>query len=97
MENETETNQLFRIDRDSPDGRIRSNFNVLEFRKQYELNRMPPDVYLAFGIKALIDDFAVFLKILYGDGLNQEQYEAKMMENIQFFLSQNTRVNVDHE
>ena len=58
------------------------------------INQTPnkdPDVYFAFLIKTLIDDFGLTLN--QAAGISQEQFEARFIENLIDMMGQKTREN----
>lgn len=51
-----------------------------------------PDIYFAFLIKTMIDDFGdVLVKVTNGK-VNKEQFEAQFIEDLKWFLAQKTKL-----
>lgn len=51
-----------------------------------------PDIYFAFLIKTMIDDFGdVLVKITNGK-VNKEQFEAQFLEDLKWLLAQKTKL-----
>lgn len=77
------------------DGKIQNIIDHAQFIEEKERTTMMPDVYFCFIIKALIDDFGVALVRGTNGQVNQEQFEAQLIENLQDMLSTKTRENQD--
>lgn len=74
-------------------GNIRNLINYPLFFKNMETGAASsyPDVYLAFILKTIIDDFGSALSPAYPDPEKRKKdFESALLKNLEFFLSQNT-------
>lgn len=69
-------------------GSIRNQFDMELFLEHMESHEVMPDLYLAFILKTIIDDFGGFLETSFK--INKEQFEAQFMENLNCWLSVKT-------
>jgi hypothetical protein len=74
-------------------GHTLNSFNWPEFVKTEIQNGMLPDVYFAFLVKTMVDDFGSFLSHATKGAANKEQFEAQFLVNLSDFLLKKTRVS----
>lgn len=51
-----------------------------------------PDIYFAFLIKTMVDDFGETLVNITNGKVNKEQFEAQFIEDLKWFLAQKTKL-----
>lgn len=74
-------------------GRISNSINHEEFIQEMNISNRMPDIYFAFIIKSLIDDFGSSLTKATKGKINKEQFEAQFLDNLKTMMPEKTRID----
>ena len=72
-------------------GLIQNHMDPAMFLQKNNKTDMMPDVFFAFLLKTMIDDFGNHLSLATQNRINKEQFEAALLDNLADMIPSQTR------